>query len=427
MKELLYRVIPRGNIAKSVLILSSGTAIAQMITAVSMPIVTRLYTPEMIGVISIYLSFFSFWMTLISWRYESALLIAKDELESHHIFRLGAILVAVTALLAIPTLGLLQYFKVLGFDVLPSWSSLVVSISSIGFGWFMLYRSWLLRLGETKTISIASIGRAGSHASFRVFAGALNFGVIGLFIAEIIGTWSALGVVRRNIKNLLVEEIPRWSVTSIKIVAIRYRNYVYFELPSSLINQLAIVLPIPLVGGLYGAQAAGWFGLARLLYAIPNGQIGKSVADVFQMELGKAVREKNYKRGEKLFYKFSVRLALFGLIPLVFAVVIAPPTVPYIFGEQWTEMGVIVAHIAPWMYSALIVGSMSRALSVLEKQHWKLLYDVSALCIVLISYLYTKNIQGNLIWFIDLLSIGLSLNYFIYFVLISWLFRSASR
>lgn len=68
------------------MVLASGTAIAQIITAASMPIVTRLYTPEMIGVISVFLSFFNFWLVLLSWRYESALLVSQNEEESHHVF-----------------------------------------------------------------------------------------------------------------------------------------------------------------------------------------------------------------------------------------------------------------------------------------------------------------------------------------------------
>jgi hypothetical protein len=62
-----------------------------------------------------------------------------------------------------------------------------------------------------------------------------------------------------------------------------------------------------------------WFVLARLLYAIPNGQIGKAAGDVFQMELGHCVRQENYKKSENLFYKFSIRLTLVGIISTNFS------------------------------------------------------------------------------------------------------------
>ncbi|PTC00728.1 hypothetical protein C9975_05945 [Thalassospira xiamenensis] len=418
MKQHIKKIIPQSRIGRSVLVLMSGTAMAQTITAASMPIVTRLYTPELIGVISVYLSFFNFWLILLTWRYESALLVSKNSDESHHVFRLGAILAFFMALLAIPVLGSLQYTGVLGFDVLPIWAPAVAFLSLLGYGWFMLYRSWLLRLREARVISSSTIVRSAANAGTRVLAGILNFSGYGLFVAEIFGAWAALGAVQKKTKKMLVMPSPRWSSEKIKKVAIRYKKFAQYEMPSAIVNQLAIVLPVPIIGTLYGAQAAGWFGLARLLYAIPNGQIGKAAGDVFQMELGHYVREGSYRKGEKLFYRFSIRLALVGLVPLVVAISAAPPLVPYIFGTEWTEMGVIVAHMAPWMFMALIVGSMSRALSVLQKQQWKLVYDTVALIVVISTYYLAVRWQVDVIRFVDYLSTGMSFAYIVYFFII---------
>lgn len=424
MKRLLKGFIPKSRIGRSVVVLMSGTAMAQAITALSMPIVTRLYTPEMIGIISVYLSFFNFWLTILTWRYESALLIAEDEEESHHVFRLGAVLAFFTALLAIPVLGGLQYAGLLGFDVLPVWVPLVAFISLLGFGWFMLYRSWLLRLQEARVISLSAVARSGANVGTRLITGAFNFGIHGLFLAEVLGSWSALGAIRKKTKKMLTKPIPDWSASKIKSAANRYRKFAQYEMPSAVVNQLAIALPVPIVGALYGAQAAGWFGLARLLYAIPNGQIGKSAGDVFQMELGRCVREGNLERGEKLFYQFSIRLALVGLVPLLLAIFVAPPLVPYVFGQEWEQMGVIVAHMSPWMFMALIVSSMSRALSVLQKQQWKLLYDMAGLIVVLVAFLVADNSDSDVVRFIDYLSAGMSVAYMLYFFIIAKAIRA---
>lgn len=398
--------------------LMSGTAMAQLITAGSMPVVTRLYTPEMIGVISIYLSFFNLWLSLLTWRYESALLIADTEEESHHVFRLGALLVLITALLAVPALGSLQYASVMGFEILPSWSPLVAFMSLLGFGWYMLYRCWLLRLRESKVISLSAVARSGANAGTRLIAGFSGLGIYGLFLAEILGSWAALGAVRRKCKSLLVGGNPSWEKEKLKQVAKKYVKFPRYEMPSTLINQLAAALPVPMVGALYGAQAAGWFGLARLLYAIPNSQIGKSVGDVFQMELGYCQRNEEYQKGVSLFYGFTVRLAAIGMIPFLMAVFLAEPLVPYVFGEEWEEMGGIVAHMAPWMFAALVVSSMSRALSVLQMQEWKLIYDFFALLLVLCTFLWVKSSDASLIEFIDIITIGMSVSYAIYYLVI---------
>jgi O-antigen/teichoic acid export membrane protein len=87
------------------------------------------------------------------------------------------------------------------------------------------------------------------------------------------------------------------------------------------------------------------------------------------------------------------------LSPLTLAIFLAPPLTPLIFGTEWKEMGVIVAHMAPWMFMALVVSSMSRALSVLQKQKWKFIYDTPALGIVFLVYFLAKKNQCGLVEF----------------------------
>tara|TARA_R110000796_G_scaffold54365_1_gene127174 strand:+ start:34294 stop:35607 length:1314 start_codon:yes stop_codon:yes gene_type:complete len=418
MKKIIRRLTPKSFIGRSVLVLMSGTAMAQLITAASMPVVTRLYTPELIGVISIYLAFFNFWCSLLSWRYESAMLITIDEQESHHLFRLGVVLTALMALAALPVLGILKSFNIIGFGVLPSWAPAVACMSLLGYGWFMLYRSWLLRLRKVKLISFAAVARSGANAGTRIIAGISGFGLIGLFIAEVLGSWSALSTLRKKTKDLVLESAPAWRTKSIISVGVRYKKYAQFEMPSVMVNQLAIALPVPIVGALYGVQAAGIFGLARLLYAIPNSQIGKAVGDVFQMELGRCVRDGNTSQGRKIFLKLSAALALIGIVPLLLAIFVAPALFPLIFGSDWVMLGVYVAYMAPWMYLALVVSSMSRALSVLEKQEWKLIYDFASLAVIVIVYVVTKHVDGDILLFITMLSVGMTVAYIIYYGLI---------
>tara|TARA_R110001599_G_scaffold300501_1_gene505642 strand:+ start:864 stop:2156 length:1293 start_codon:yes stop_codon:yes gene_type:complete len=418
MKKIVDRFTPKSVIARSVLVLVGGTAMAQAITAASMPFVTRLYTPELIGIISIYLAFFNFWSAILSWRYESALLIASDEDVLHHVFRLGAILTIMMALLALLALGFLQHTDLLGFGVLPTWSPIIACLSLLGYGWFMLYRSWLLRLRKVQLISVAAVARSGANACVRLVAGMAGFGILGLFIAEVLGSWAALSSLRKQTHNLVKDNAPSWSLNDLLKAGARYKKYAQFEMPSVMVNQLAIALPVPIVGALYGAKAAGLFGLARLLYAIPNGQIGKAAGDVFQMELSKLVRDGGVNRAKKLFVQFSLRLAVIGVVPLILAIVAAPTLVPYVFGKEWEAMGLIVAQMAPWMYMALIVSSMSRALSVLEKQQWKLIYDVFALLVVYVCYFIAKVNQINLLGFVQYLAWGMVVSYVIYYIII---------
>lgn len=390
-RERIAAHLPKGRIARGIITLASGTAVAQIITICSMPIVTRLYSPAQIGIISLFLSFFSFWGATLSLRYEYALLITKDDTESHVVHRLAVMLVAAMSILGLVVLWTLRHTEVLGFGLLPWWAPFAAVPILLGYGIFMVYRSWALRAGMIKAITKASIALAGANAVTRVVLGFLALGVPGLFAAQVAGSWASVLKLARGIsKHFAASRPARINGGELLGVARSFMKFPVFETPSAWIDQLGLVLPLPIVATLHGATAAGWFGLARMMVGIPNSQIGGAVGDVFQMELADAVLKGDGRRGRNLFYKLMVRLALIGLFPLVGVVVLAPWLVPWIFGGNWKEAGYAAAGIAPWLYAALVVSPLSRALSVLQAQQYKLIYDICAVLLLATAFLVSK-------------------------------------
>ncbi|MGH8219657.1 MAG: lipopolysaccharide biosynthesis protein, partial [Steroidobacteraceae bacterium] len=363
---------PKSRLGRGVVALAGGTAVAQITTACGMPVVTRLYTPDEIGIISIFLAFFGLWASLLSLRYESAVIVAVDDTEAAHVFRVGGVCVAMMAALSAPVLFWLTRDKILGFAILPSWAVLISVPLFIGYGIFMLYRALSLRRGLVKSIGRAAVAKSGSNVIIRILSGLLGGGTIGLFAAEFGGALGAAIILRRAVHRHDKARLPmRWG--AMHMAAMRYAKFAKYEMPSVALNQLAIMLPIPMIASLYGARAAGWFGLARLLVAVPNSQIGMAVADVFQMEVASAVRERRHKEAYGLFRDLLRKLSAYGLLPLAAVMIGAPLFAAPLFGKNWEDVGRIAAWIAPWMYAALVVGSLSLVLSVLEKQEYKLI------------------------------------------------------
>lgn len=414
----LADILPKGSIARGIVALASGTATAQAITACSMPVVTRLYTPAQIGVISLFLSFFGFWASLLSWRYESALLIASDDAESHLVFRVGSRCVLFTSLIALPVLLILRNNSVLGFGLLPWWSAVVAVPILFGYGQFMMYRSWGLRGGYVKDISKATIARSASNAVTRVVLGLAGAGVPGLFAAEFMGAWGATGTLYRTVHQRFAPSRPSMHWPALMQVMKRYSKFAKYELPSVALDKLSLTLPVPMIAALYGPAAAGWFGLAMLLVAIPNAQIGAAVADVFQMEMARAVREKRYMAARRLFYQLLRKLSLLGLIPLAATVLLGPLLVPLVFGKTWGPMGEIVVCIAPWLYSGLVVSTLSRLLSVFQEQRIKLIYDIFTLILVMAVYYLCRQLGFNLIHMVLFLSAANILAYGVYLLIL---------
>lgn len=419
LKALVNRLLPRASFAHKVSVLASGTAAGQLITICAMPFVTRIYSPEQIGIVSLFLAFFGYWASTLSLRYEYALLVAEDDAESHWLHRVAIILVVVMSFLGVLILWLLQRINVFDFGLLPRWVPLIAVPIFLGYGIFMVNRSWALRAGLLKPIIQASIARSGANVAARIGLGLAGSGVTALFVAELAGACASMTRLALATRQHFAKSRPVYfTKAGLLAVARKYSKFPLWEAPSTWVDALAIALPLPMIVSLYGLEAAGWFGLARMVVSVPNSQIGGAVADVFQMELAKAVLERDGKRAHRIFYKLLRKMALLGLAPMLSVIALAPWLMPFVFGEKWAEAGTAAAAIAPWLYAALVVSPLSRALSVLQAQEFKLIYDGSALLCMGIAFYLAQLHDFSFIVFLLSITLAQVIGYVIYAIVI---------
>lgn len=90
-------------------------------------------------------------------------------------------------------------------------------------------------------------------------------------------------------------------------------------------------------------------------------------------------------------------------------------------------MGLMVSRMAPWMFAALVVSSLSRSLLVLQRQELKLIYDLFVLSIVVATYFVADLLQLSLLEYVSMLSWGMFFSYVLYFMIINHAIRSSDR
>lgn len=417
--DQLGRLLPQSRLFRSIFLLSGSTAIAQLITICALPLVTRLYTPAEIGLLSLFLSFIGFWVNTIALRYEHSLIIAADDAESHVVHRLATFLVFLMSILGVSTLWLLLKFNVFEFQQLPVWTPLIALPVLIGTGLSLVYRSWALRAGLLRQISQAGIARSASLAGTKITLGIFSAGVLGLLVAELIGAMTSLAQLMRSTHAHFASTKPKHiRIEDMRHVGAKFSKFPKMEMPSAWLDSLSMLLPVPLVATLYGIEAAGWFGLARMVVSLPNAQIGAAVADVFQIELAKAILDNNQQRARDLFFSLFKKMGLIGLLPLVGSVLVLPWAFPFIFGRDWEAAGLISASLSPWLYAAFVISPLSRALSVLQAQEWKFFYDILALGFLLVCYFLATPLAVSLIEFCLLVSVAQAVCYVVYAIVL---------
>jgi O-antigen/teichoic acid export membrane protein len=400
-----------------ILILISGVLSAQVITVLTMPIVSRLYTPEDIGTISLFITFFSMASAVAAFRYDSVVLVADTNTDITLAFQVGTALTIISSFIASLLLYTLIYQQVGGFSSLPLWAAVAIGGCVFFEAVFLILRSVFLRIDKIRLIRNATVYRSVFYAVSRIILGLASLGIVGLIAAEIIRLFSSFIVLLKSIKtsNFNFFEIEK---SKMKPFVNKYIDFQKFEMPSILLNQIGLALPVIFISSIYGVKEAGYFAFAKLIVGIPSSQVGKSFSDIYQVELAKMHRLENYSQLKDLFFNSLKKLSLWGAAVFLVIMLLSKPVIPFVFGETWSEMAIVCVLISPWLYGAFVVGALSRTLIILRAQKLKLIYDLLLVCSFMSVYFYSKGENIEFYPFIMLISFVGFIVYVVYLYLI---------
>jgi len=185
---LALKGILRSKFIKQVLILTSGTAIAQLITVGVMPLLTRLYLPVEFGIFAIFSSIVAIFGVFATGRYEYAILAEKSEDDAWYIFCAVLVLSVISSLLVV-------ILSVIGREWVESVLSIKVSLLMLymaGFSIFLggIYQAsyyWLTRQQHYHILTKSRVVGAVVLAFTSSIMGFLGFGAEGLIAGMILG------------------------------------------------------------------------------------------------------------------------------------------------------------------------------------------------------------------------------------------------
>ena len=375
----------RAGFARSVLVLAGGTAGAQLINVASAPVLARLFRPDEIGQLGLFLAFVSFVAIALSLRYEQAVVVPADPASAARLVVLAVAIVPAVSLLASLALAGLIASNAMGYGSLDPIAVPIAFVGLAGFGTTTALRYWYLREARFRPVSEVQLLQAAVRSVGQVLAGIVGFGVGGLMTAD--AAARASGVVRlsrgagRAIREAWAQPAP-----PTRELARRYWRFPILGMPSSLLNSAGQVLPVPLLAATYGLEVAGFMALVQRVLGVPLTVIGASVGDAL---LSRMVTQSRIDpaNAPHFFRRTALVLAFVGAALAISLLAFGPALFALVFGEPWREAGVIAATVAPWLAAALVVTPLSRVVLVYQGQAQKLIYDALNLAAVTVGFL----------------------------------------
>ena len=379
----------KGRFLGKVVVIAGGTALAQIVTAVSAPIITRLYSPEDYGVVTVFSSI----LGLISFgalQYENSLPIADDEDSAINVLAL-CFLVLISLSIMVLVIFLVWGRWILGRmngDVMLPFIYFV----PIGFflsGSYTVLKLWAFRNRNYKTISSTTVTQSVFGNTFKILAGLMGLGPLGLVVGAIMGQSSGIVSLSRPLWAKSRSIRAAISISKMKTCAKRFKDFPLYSTPNTFVNSLKNQLPVLYLSGAYEGAIVGFFGLALAIIKVPLHLIGQSIGSVFFAEAAHIGRS-NPLRLKRLANKLIKRLALIGLFPLAALLLFGPELFELVFGSLWREAGVYARIISVMAYFELVLNPVSRVFVVFEKQKTILIINAFRACLIAFGFLISS-------------------------------------
>lgn len=366
---------------RNVLILLSGTIMAQVVNLIFSPIITRIYGPEAYGLLGTFGAVVSTLAPISALTYPIAMVLPKSDKKSDLVGKLSFLITIINVIIVFIFLLFFGDFIISLFN-LEKVSEYVYLIPFIvlSAGILQIMEQWLIRRKEFQTSAkssfiealIVNVGKLGIGffnpiASVLIFFTVFRQGLKALIMMFFSGF--------DNIKKLFT--IKKEDLKSMKELAKIHYDFPVYRAPQEFINSVTESLPILLLTIFFGPASAGFYSISRSVMSIPASVIGRSFGNVFYPRASEVANEN--KKITPLLVKATFYLILIAIIPFGLVVIVGPWLFSLVFGQEWVVAGQYARWVAIWLFFAFINRPSVQLLPILNAQRFQLIYTISNL------------------------------------------------
>ena len=404
------------EVINSIVKLLSGSLIAQVIVFITMPIITRLYTPEDIGAQGVFISVVGILAIFFTLNYHQAIAITVKKYEKFYISLICFTISTLLFFLSIITLYILDFF---------CWNITFFSNTKyfIIIGGFLTSIVLLLEqfCYKEKLFAIQSKSQVYyslSGQSLKICLGLLSSSSIYLIVSILISY--VIKIV--YIGNFFVMKLNflskyKLNILNVRAVARKYKSFPLYRLPQTLLTMFSLNVPVYFLTSNYGLVNTGYYALAMSVLGLPLTLFGNSVTNVLYPKVTEL-----YISSKEVAVNYilkSIRLiALILILPFSLFYFISEFLFEFIFGEGWKVAGVFSSYLVIQFYMVVVARPAIVYITVSNKNKEYFYYEIITFFLKLLLVASSYYLNFNVHKFIVLYSSLTALCYFLVLIYI---------
>ena len=377
IRSKLQQLIMRSDFIKSISVLFSGNLIANAISFVSIPIISRIYTQYSFGEYAVMTSLAAIVVTIASFGMTSAIMAPRDDKESKEILTIVSLLeLIVISIICIGIIIVSSKVRILNVSLNEFYSSFLFFIYSNLLGVFYLLSVFTNKRKLNRVLFTNALINALAMFVLAIPLGLLGMKSDGLMIAAII----SYGVADLQMIWHTRPFIKVKSDIKIKKILKKYKDFVLYQYPSNLAGTFAQQYPNQFFSQHYGNDSLGGYAMCERILGVPMRLIGSPINTVYFRQASIYIKE-----GKDLshftFKLINILLAV-SFVPILILFVYSEPLFTFILGSGWSEVGKIVSILIIPYFISFCCNCITYCLVVINKQHINLILTLIQLVLV---------------------------------------------
>lgn len=383
--------ITKSDFFKSFTVLMSGTVIAQAISYLIAPILTRLYTTSEMGELAFYMRLIGFISAIATLRYEAALPLPKNDSHSFLLYRL-AYLISLLILLIVAVV--FSFLILSGVSTHFSWWFYLFSI--LGTACVIIVNvgtSWSVRMGEYPIISRNKITNSLVANLLKWLFAFFHMSAFGLILASLIGSIVSSFEFAFNFKRIHKKFNSLRSKKKTLVLMREHKEFPTINLPHVFVDNGRDMLIATLIFTYYSQAVYGSFNHSYTMLRIPLALVGVSLGQIFYNKASEL-----YNQGKSILpilKKMLLLLSILSIVPFSILFFYGEPIFTFVFGHDWSQSGSYSETMSIWLMFNFILSPITALPLILGKQKIAFFMGIISSLIQVIPFWILPTQYGN--------------------------------
>lgn len=339
--------LKNSSFIKNILVIMSGTAIAQVISFVLTPIISRLFSPAEFGVFGSFNAILGIISAAVTLEYSQAIMLPKEKENAINLLALAFICTLLISFLCLVFCTIAPGTMNGIMKTEGTWPLALLVLAILITGVNQSCQAWAVRAKAFKHTSASQVIRSLSSNGLKIGFGYAKGGAPGLILSNVLANiLASINLVRVLLPDLAeLRSHIRWS--QVKRLARDFHDFPLYSATQGTANALSSGLPVLLLTRFYGIAVAGAYAFAEGILQVPMGFLLTALRQVlFQKACESQHRGKSLA---SLYIKTTAALFAMVLLPSLVLLLWAPQIFAWIFGSQWHVAGDLARSLIIWL------------------------------------------------------------------------------